>query len=255
MTWAGATAFARALLFNVVFYAWTALYVTLIFPFLAAPRPAALAVARFWNRSIVWLLATVVGLRHQVRGRENVPIEPAVFAVKHQSAWETIVLPVLLEDPVYVLKRELFAIPFFGWYLARLGMIGVDRAAGPAALNALVRGARRALERGHHVIIFPEGTRVAVGSHRAYHPGVAALYTMLEIPVVPVALNSGLFWGRRSFLKRAGTITVAFLPAIPPGLKRAEFMAELEARIEGASGKLLAEAKDAAGGAEVSRRE
>jgi 1-acyl-sn-glycerol-3-phosphate acyltransferase len=252
MTSTEAMAFARALLFNVLFYAWTALYLILVLPLLAAPRPVALAAARFWNRSIVWLLATVVGLRHQVRGQENVPIEPALFAVKHQSAWETIVLPVLLKDPVYVLKRELFAIPVFGWYLARIGMIGVDRAGGAAALNALVRRARRALERGHHMIIFPEGTRVAVGSHRAYHPGVAALYTMLKVPVVPVALNSGFFWGRRSFLKRAGTITIAFLPAIPPGLKRAAFMAELEARIEGASGKLLAEAKGAAGGTEIS---
>jgi 1-acyl-sn-glycerol-3-phosphate acyltransferase len=252
MTSAEAKAFARALLFNGLFYAWTALCATLALPLLVAPRPVAVGVARLWSRTTVWLLATVVGLRHQVRGRENIPRQAAIFAVKHQSAWETVALLRLVSDPVYVLKRELIAIPIFGWHLARLGMIGVDRAAGAPALNALVRRAREALDRGRHVIIFPEGTRVAAGSHRAYHPGVAALYTMLKVPVVPVALNSGLFWGRRSFMKRAGTITVAFLPAIPPGLKRAKFMAELEARIEGASERLSAEARDAAGRIEIS---
>lgn len=247
MTPAGAMERGRALLFNILFYLWTAVYSVLMVPLLAAPRAVVARIARFWNRSVVWLLAAVVGLRYEIRGRQNMPDRPAIFAVKHQSAWETIALIVLLGDPVYVLKRQLFAIPGFGWYLARLGNIGIDRRGAAGALKALVREAGRALQQGRPVVIFPEGTRVAVGSRRPYNPGVAALYAMLPAPVVPVALNSGLFWGRRNFMKRAGTITIEFLPAIPPGLPRAEFMAELEARIEEASERLVAEAEGAAG--------
>ena len=188
------------------------------------------------------LVTHVAGIRYSLRGTDNIPDAPAIFAVKHQSAFETLALPLIIDDPLFVLKKELFQIPLFGWYLARLGNIGIDRGAGTNALRAIVRESADALKAGHHVIIFPEGTRVAPGATRAYGPGVAALYTMLKVPVVPVALNSGLFWGRRAWGKKAGNVTIAFLPAIRPGLEREAFVAELSRRIEAVTGRLMDEA-------------
>jgi 1-acyl-sn-glycerol-3-phosphate acyltransferase len=233
----------RAILFNLLFFGWTVLYCVFALPLLMAPQRVQVLVGRSWNRSVVWLARAVVGLRHEVRGWDNLPSGPVVIAAKHQSAWETFAFPTILDNSIYVMKRELFRIPVFGWYLKNIGNIGVDRGAGPAAIKAIVNGARRALELGHQVILFPEGTRVAVGSRQPYHPGVAALYTMLSVPVVPAAINSGLFWGRRSFMKRPGTVVLEFLPAIEPGLERHAFMAELEARIEGATERLVNEAR------------
>jgi 1-acyl-sn-glycerol-3-phosphate acyltransferase len=240
MTAAAPESMLRAVLFHLLFYGWTLIYAVFAVPFLLAPRPAALAVGRAWNRGAMEIVKHVAGIRYEVTGRENIPARPAVIAAKHQSAFETLALPLILFDPAFVVKRELFWIPIFGWYLARLGNIGIDRAAGPSALRAIVRRAKSVLAGGRHVIIFPEGTRVAPGARRPYGPGVAALYTMLDVPVVPVALNSGLFWERRRFGKRAGTVTIEFLPAIAPGLERPAFMAELERRIETAALRLAA---------------
>ena len=237
--WCG---FLRSLLFNVAFFGWTFVYGIAAVPFLLMPRGMALAVARFWNRSVMTLVRTTAGIDVEIRGREFLPHRPAILAVKHQSAFETLALPLILDDPLFVVKRELFWIPLFGWYLARLGNIGIDRSAGPSALKAIVREAKAALTAGHSVIIFPEGTRVAPGQTRSYGPGVAALYGLLDAPVVPVALNSGLFWGRRRFGKRPGTAVIEFLAPIAPGLDRHQFLAELQNRIEAATARLIAEA-------------
>lgn len=237
--WCG---FLRSLLFNVAFFGWTLIYGIAALPFLAMPRRIALAVARFWNRSVMALVRLIAGIGFEIRGREFLSNKPAILAVKHQSAFETLALPLILDDPLFVVKRELFWIPLFGWYLARLGNIGIDRSAGPSALKAIVREAKAALAAGHSVIIFPEGTRVAPGKTRPYGPGIAALYGMLDAPVVPVALNSGLFWGRRRFGKRPGTVAIEFLAPIAPGLDRHQFLAELQKRIEDRSGQLAAEA-------------
>jgi len=231
----------RALLFNLLFYGWTLIYGVCAVPFLAAPRPVRYAVSRIWNRQVMALVAHVAGIRYVVKGR--MPESPCVIAVKHQSAFETLALPLILPDPALIVKRELFWIPIFGWYLARLGMIGIDRSAGPAALRAILHRAQAALGQGRPVVIFPEGTRVAPGTRRAYGPGVAALYAMLNVPVVPVALNSGLFWRRRSFAKTPGTVTIEFLPAIAPGMERHAFLAELQLRIETATERLVAQGR------------
>lgn len=233
----------RAALFNILFFGWSVIYCTAVVFLLPAPRSITAPTARFWNRSILWLVKAVVGLGVEIRGAQNMPRRPAIYAVKHQSAWETIAFMALVPDPVYVLKRELLWIPAFGWYLARVGMIGIDRKAGPAALRTIVRNARRHIEAGRNIIIFPEGTRVPVGERRPFLPGVTALYSMLAVPVVPVALNSGVFWPRRAFMKRPGTIVVEFLPPIAPGLDRRAFLAELESRIETATRRLVAEAR------------
>jgi 1-acyl-sn-glycerol-3-phosphate acyltransferase len=228
----------RALLFNICYFTWTISIHVICLPILLGPRSWTVAAGRVWIHVSFWLLRLIVGLDHREIGIENVPKGPAIIAVKHQSAWETLYLSLALHHPAFVLKRELIWIPLFGWYLKKVGMIAIDRSAKAAALKAMVRQSEAAFAKGLQVLIFPEGTRVAPGQHKPYQPGIAALYSQLKVPVVPVALNSGLFWGRKAFLKRGGTITVEYLPAIPPGLDRKTFMARLEHDIETASNRL-----------------
>jgi 1-acyl-sn-glycerol-3-phosphate acyltransferase len=225
----------RSLLFNGFFYGWTALCVVVGLPLLLGPRRGIYYLGRAWAHPILAALALLCGLRHEVRGRENLPAGAVLIAAKHQSAWDTIIFSILLWDHSFVLKRELLWVPLFGLYLARAGLIAVDRQGGARALKQMVAAARRVAALGRPIVIFPEGTRVAPDQHRPYQPGVAALYGQLGLPVVPVALNSGLFWRRRSFLKRPGTITLEFLPPIAPGLPRKIFLARLEEAIEGRS--------------------
>lgn len=228
----------RSLLFNLLFYGWAAVILLLCAPALPFGVAAVHRVGRLWVRVALALLAVTVGLRHRIVGLEHLPAGPAIIASKHQSAWDTLIFALLLRLPAYVLKRELMRIPLFGLYLRGAGMIPVDRAGGGTALKQMVARAKVAAAAGRHLLIYPEGTRTAPGERRPYHPGVAALYGQLGLPVVPVALNSGLFWGRRAFMKRPGVITVELLPPIPPGLPRKQFMAELEARIETAADRL-----------------
>jgi 1-acyl-sn-glycerol-3-phosphate acyltransferase len=233
----------RALLFNLAFYGVTALLAFVYLPLLLIPGKAGtramMAAGRAWSALILWLLKVIVGLNYDVRGREHLPDGPMLVAAKHQSAWDTLMLPVLLGRPVVILKRELFWIPFYGWYAKRAGMVAIDRKGGGKALRAMLRDAKtRTVEDGRPLVIFPQGTRTAPGAKAPYQPGVAALYGELSVPCLPLALNSGLFWGRRAFTKRPGRIAVEFLPAIPPGLPKREFLARLEAAIEPATLRL-----------------
>jgi 1-acyl-sn-glycerol-3-phosphate acyltransferase len=232
----------RSAAFNALGLVWTVLLVLAAFVCLPLPGAATRAIARRWMAGVQWLLGHVVGLRYEVRGREHIPPGPAIFAFKHQSAWEAVATHLLVPDAAIILKQELMHVPLFGRALKRSGMIGVDRKGGTQALRAMVVGARAAFARGMSVIIFPEGSRVPVGKHARYHPGVAALYSQLGRPVVPVAHNSGLFWGRRSFVKRPGCILVEFLAPIEPGLDRKVFTATLQTRLDGASQRLVEEA-------------
>ncbi len=231
----------RAYLFALAFYAWTALMGLCGLPLLLAPRRAIVAYGRCWVRGLHVLLRVTVGLRHEIRGRENLPTGPAILAVKHQSAWETFTLHMLLDSPVYVLKQELVRIPVWGWIVSRIGAIPVDRAAGPRAMRQLIADARNCDDRT--IVIFPEGTRTRPGERHQYQAGVAAIYKALDLPVVPVALNSGLFWPRAARGKRPGVITLEFLPPIPSGLPRKAFMTRLEETIEGAAERLKTEAE------------
>jgi 1-acyl-sn-glycerol-3-phosphate acyltransferase len=233
----------RSLLFNAAGAAWTVVMALLALPILLRPRLSMVRHAERWERGLQWLMRRLVGLDYQVRGRERVPSSRVIFAVKHQSAWDTITAHLLIEDPAIALKQELTRIPIFDWCLLHAGMIKIDRGHGTRALRSLIEGGRQAIARGSPILIYPEGTRTLPGEKRPYHPGVAALYKQLALPVVPVALNSGLYWGRRSFAKRAGTILVEFIDPIPPGLERKAFMAELETRIETATARLIAEAE------------
>lgn len=226
-------------LFNVAFWLWGALMALAALPVLLMSREAMVRHAERWERGIQWLLRHLVGLDYRVLGEEHRRHRAAIFALKHQSAWDTVSTHLLIGDPAIALKQELIKIPIFGRCLLHAGMIKIDRGHGARALRSLVEGARRAIARGSPVVIFPEGTRTPPGEKSTYLPGVAALYKQLDVPVVPVALNSGLFWGRRSFRKRPGTVLVEFLEPIEPGLERKVFMAELERRIETATDRLI----------------
>ena len=237
---------ARALAFNLASFAWTAILGTLGLPFLLTPRAVTMRFGRFWASSILVLLRLIVGLGHEVRGLDRLPPGGCIIAMKHQSAWDALILPVVLGDPAVVVKRELLLLPFYGWYAARAGSIAIDRKAGAGALRRMLARARAPAAARRPIVIFPEGTRVAPGERRPYQPGVAALYQALAVPLVPAAVNSGLYWGRRSFVKRPGRIILEFLDPIPPGRTRPRVMAELERRIETATAALVREGRSGA---------
>jgi 1-acyl-sn-glycerol-3-phosphate acyltransferase len=235
----------RSLAFNVGFYLWTLVIGLYGAPLLLAPPRYVMEFGRLWASGALSLLAWTVGLRHEIRGIEHLPQGAAIIALKHQSSWDTVILPVMFRHPAIVIKHELAWLPIYGWYAVRAGGIPVDRGAGASALKHMLARAKQALAEGRPIAIFPEGTRTAVGARLPYHPGVAALYTQLAVPLVPVAVNSGVFWSRRSFLKFPGRIVLEILPPIPPGQPRRQVMAELETRIETATARLVAEAQAA----------
>ena len=234
------TLWLRSFFFNIGWYVGSAVIALLGAPILLLPRRAVVAWSRFWIRFVLGWLKVTVGLTHRVTGLENLPRGPCIIASKHQSSWETMSYTVLFDDAAIVLKRELIYIPIVGWAMARAGNITVARGDGAKALRGLVRQAQARVKAGRSILIFPEGTRVAVGSEKPYQVGIAALYRQLNVPVVPVALNSGLFWPRRKFIKQPGVVTMEILPPIPPGLKRDAFMALLRERTEGATARLVA---------------
>jgi 1-acyl-sn-glycerol-3-phosphate acyltransferase len=229
----------RSAVFNVAFFGWTVLMLVACLPALALPPMATARCQTLWARGVLLLMRTIAGLEIEIRG--DAPAGSAIVAAKHQSAWDTLIWHIIFPHPAMVLKKELLSIPLYGWFCRRSQMIPVDRAGGPRALKQMLRAADRAVNAGRPVVIFPEGTRTAPGQRREYQPGVVALYRHLGIQVVPVAVNSGLYWPRRGFLKHPGKIVLEFLAPIAPGLNRRAFMGELEARIEGASEALMAE--------------
>jgi len=232
--------FLRSLLFNVAFIVWTALMCVGLMWMLLLPRPQMMAVVRWYLSSIAWMERAFLGLRYEVRGLENVPAQGSyIIAAKHQSAWETMKLHLIFGDPAVILKRELTWIPTWGWYAKKSRMIAIDRGARGRALASLIENSKPVAAEGRPIVIFPQGTRVAPGAYRNYRIGAGVLYDELKLPVVPVALNAGLYWPRRSFLKKPGTIVVEILPPIPPGLPRAQMMQELETRLEEATDRLV----------------
>lgn len=233
--------YVRSILFNVAFYLNLATWMVAGWFMLLAPRKWAVRMLQAWSSSSVWLLRVICGIKLEVRGYEHLQPGPLLVACKHQSAWETFGLLPLFDYPTFVMKRELFWIPVHGWFSMKFGMIGLDRSGAVKALKKLVADTRKAMAAGRQVIIFPEGTRREPGAAPDYKPGVAALYAGLDVPCLPVALNSGICWPRRKFLRYPGTIVVEFLEPIPPGLHRKAFSKELEQRIETASARLLEE--------------
>ena len=231
----------RSVALNAAFYiSYPAVMVGGLF-FLFLPRRRAAAALRWWSRVFVGMCRVLGGIRLEVRGAEHIPHGAAIVAGKHQSMWETFALFHLLDDAAIVLKKELYYIPLVGQFLRKFRMIPVERAAGAKALKALIRAARSAATEGRQILIFPEGHRMAPFAEPDYKPGVAALHAALKLPCTPFALNSGLFWPRRSFWRWPGTIVVEFLPAIGADMPRREFMARLQEAIEPAARALAEE--------------
>ncbi len=233
----------RSLLFNALFYLNTAVWLVIALPTFFLPYRAIIAVAKAWGRCNLVLLR-VVGIDYEIRGLEKIPPGPLIVAAKHQSAWETFSLLPLFDNPFFIVKRELEWIPIFGWLMIKGRMVPVNRGARSKAMSMMTERARVELAKGRQLIIFPEGTRRPAGAEPRYKYGVAQIYAEEGVPCVPVALNSGLFWPRRSILLSPGTVLVEVLDPIPPGLDKDEFFERLQHAIETATARLIAEAKD-----------
>ena len=231
----------RSFLFNLAFFLNTFVWMVVLIPLFAAPHKTFMRGPKVWARTTLWLLKVIAGVKTEYRGRERIPSGGLLVAAKHQSAWETFALIPLFEDPTFILKRELMWIPLFGWYLMKARCVPIDRKAGSQALTLMNQRARQEVQAGRQILIFPEGTRKAPRARPAYKYGVAHLYENLGVPCLPVALNAGLYWPRRSFLRRPGTIRAEILEPIPPGLPRDAFFPLLQSEIETASNRLLAE--------------
>jgi len=233
----------RSVVFNIVFYVTMIVICILALPTLLLPYRVLIATARLWARINVALLRAICGVRYEFRGTERIPKGALLVASKHQSMWETFALLLILDDPTYILKRELMWIPLFGWFTWKAGMVAVNRGKGARALAAMMTRARAELARGRQIVIFPEGTRRRPGAEPKYKYGVAHLYQALEVPCLPLALNSGLFWPRRSLLRFPGTIVVEALPPIPPSLDRDAFFERLKHDTEAATARLVEEGR------------
>jgi 1-acyl-sn-glycerol-3-phosphate acyltransferase len=233
------TMYWRSLLFVLWMYGLMTVIGLFCLPTLLMPRRVPLAAMAFWRRLVIWGLRVFCGITFEVRGRRYMPSDGALVAMKHQAMFETIMAWEFIRDPAIILKKELASLPVFGWYAMKVGNIVVDREGHAQALKKMLREAAKLIRQGRQIVIFPEGTRVAPGVHVPYKPGVAALYRELKVPCVPVALNSGLYWPAHGILRRPGHIVFDILPAIPPGLSRAQFMTTLEERLESAAAALL----------------
>ena len=232
----------RSILFTAFFMSFTAYSLVIMAMCSPFPRPAIHWVVGCWARTLVFALKWTVGLQFEVKGREFIVDGAAIYAAKHQSAWDTFIYFLIFKNPSYVLKKELHRIPLWGLAAKKYGAISVDRSGGSSSLKQLINDTKDRLKHNYSVVIFPEGTRSAPGRKLPYHPGIAAMYGATDVPVIPVAVNSGLFWGRRSFIKRPGIITIEFLPPIEQGLKRRDFMEKLELTVEVTTDQLVSEA-------------
>jgi 1-acyl-sn-glycerol-3-phosphate acyltransferase len=239
-----ASIFIRSLIFNIVFVINNIIWFVMCLPGLLLPRERIfLWVLHPWCWSNLYLHSWICGVRMEFRGRENIPAGGLMVAAKHQSAWETLALAASFPAPRYILKRELMWVPLFGFYLKRTGQVPINRGKRIDAIAAMNKAASLAVAEGGQLLIFPEGTRRPVDAEPAYKQGVAHMYETLGVPVVPVAINAGVFWPRRTFIKFPGTIVMEFLPSIPPGLPRETFLPLLQENIETATNRLVAEGK------------
>ncbi len=234
----------RSLVFQILFLINVVVLMVIWLPGLFMRRGVSLELGRTWGRTNLWLLDKICGLSIAWRGLDNIPpqVGALIVASKHQSIWDTFVLPIRFPDFSYILKRELIWLPFFGWHLLAAEQVGINRAKGGKLLPQLIEKSKKIFAQRRQLFIFPEGTRRPAGAPPLYKMGVAHLYAATGVPVLPVALNAGLFWPRRSFLIYPGTAVIEFLPVIPPGLPPREFFGRMQAAIETASNRLIEEA-------------
>ncbi|MCO5733669.1 1-acyl-sn-glycerol-3-phosphate acyltransferase [Rhizobium sp. SSA_523] len=230
----------RSTLFNIAFYANLILRMIVLTPiYFLLPRKKAFAIPKAWARSNHWLMEKIVGTTFEIEGLENIPKTGCIFAPKHQSFWDTYALLPWMDDPVYILKRELTWIPLFGWYVQKQKMIPVDRGARGKVMMEVMRRTKLEMEAGRQLIIYPEGTRRPPGAEPAYRYGIARIYRDMAVPVVPIAMHPGLFWPRRNTMRYPGHFKVRILPPIAPGMDPDAFFAHLIATLETASDDLL----------------
>lgn len=230
----------RSLVYNMLFYLNLVVYLIAAIPTFWMPYRCIVEVAKAWGRTSTWLLRVICGTRVEITGLEKIPWGPLLVASKHQSTWETFGILSLFADPTFILKRELLWLPLFGWFAKKGRMIPVDRGARAQALAAIAKEAQVHLALGRQIVIFPEGTRRAAGAEPSYKFGVVHLYAESGVPCLPIALNSGQFWPRRSLLRYPGTIRVEILDPIPPGLDKETFANRLRDTIEQATARLVA---------------
>lgn len=228
----------RSILFVIWLYGSMVVVGLAMLPWVAADERNVWVALRSWTRAILWGLRWIVGARVKFEGLENLPQGGALIACKHEAMLDTVVPSLFLKEPVFIYKRELANTPILGLYLSR-NQLAVDRGGYATALKSMVRGARDAVSKGRQVLIFPEGTRQEVDAPPDYKSGIAAMYRDLNIPVTPIALNTGLIWKPKGIMRSPGTVTFKILPPIPPGLSREDFMRELENKIETESQALL----------------
>ena len=228
----------RSVLFNVIFYGGSVLYLTACLPVLFMPHRIQRYIPTLWVKWVYWIERVVLGLRYRVIGQENLPPAPYLVAMKHQSAWETMKLYHLFGDPAIVLKKELMDLPLWGRYARIVNMVPIDRSKGKEAMYYMVESAKSILVDKRPLVVFPQGTRVAVGKKAPYKYGIMKLYEGLGVPLVPVALNAGLFWPRNSFWKKPGLITVQILPPIAPHKPVDQVFTQLQQIIETVSDDL-----------------
>jgi 1-acyl-sn-glycerol-3-phosphate acyltransferase len=231
--------FLRSLVFNLLFYAVLVCLAIVAIPTFLMPPRAMLRVAEWWAKATLVLMRVICNIRVEFRGRDKIPQGPLLIVAKHQSFWETFVLPGFFRRPIFILKRQLMQIPVFGQFLVKTGMIAIDRNAGVKALLDMTRRAREAVRGGAQLVIFPEGTRRAPGAPADYKTGFAQIYSSCGVQCLPIALNSGLFWPRRTFMRYPGTLVVEFLDPLPPGLAKDEFLARVQGAIEEATARLV----------------
>ncbi len=230
----------KGVLYYIIFALNLFIFSIIFLPLFFLPRSIGLMVLRFWAKISQTILYYLCKVDFEIHGKEFIPKERVLIASKHQSTWETInFLHILDKPPVMILKKELLFIPFFGQYALKFGNIAINRKVGTSAIKDMLKKAKKTKDLGRSILIFPEGTRSAINSEPEYKRGVLALYKNLEIPCVPVALNSGLFWPKNKLKKKSGKILIEFLQPIQPGLSDNDFMMVLQTRIEDATKRLM----------------
>jgi 1-acyl-sn-glycerol-3-phosphate acyltransferase len=230
----------RSLLFNFIYVSWTLAVGIVFLPAIFFPQHIILLiVGKIWAQGLYFFLKLFCNLRLELEGRKNIPNYPAIFASKHQSALETFMFHILINKPVFVLKKELLNIPVFGYYLKKMGMIAIDRDGGIKSIKLLLQQVQLKLSQGYSIVIFPEGTRTAPGESISYNPGITAIYNLKAAPVIPIALNTGCFWPKDSFTKKSGQFTIAFLSAMEDNLSKKDFIEQLQSKVDNKSNELF----------------
>lgn len=234
----------RVIIFNILFYGGSLFWgIVLIWALPFPQRVTHRLIHFFYGDYIAFICRAIMGIKLEIRGKEHLPKQGGyIIAAKHQSAYETVLMPFIIPLTAIVFKRELMFLPFWGWYPPCMGFVPIDRGSAQQAITSIIRGAKKMKEQGRPLVIFPQGTRVPVGEKRPYKFGLAKVYEESGMPIVPMALNSGVYWPKNSFLKKPGTIVFEFLPAIKPGLPPRQMMALLEEMLEPASDRLAEEA-------------